>query len=146
MTELTVKRESSRNGFTPGELLWDGRHEAWTCEDVIREVPGQPVGVWKVPNQTAIPSGRYRIVIDFSEHFGKKMPLLLNVPGFEGVRIHVGNTAADTEGCLLIGDRQTETGIAQSAAEFNSFLPRLDAALAQGEAWITYINPTLVIT
>jgi hypothetical protein len=146
MTELTVIRQPSRSGFTPGELLWDGQHECWTCEDVIREIPGQPVATWKVRNETAIPAGRYRVVIDFSNHFARDMPHVLEVPGFDGVRIHVGNTAADTEGCLLIGDTQTATGIAQSSVEFSAFLPKLKAALAAGEVWITYNNPPALTT
>src|SRR3954470_16353900 len=108
-TELTVIRQASMNGFTPGELLWDGTHECFTCEDVVREIPGVPVAQWKIPNETAIPAGRYRVVINFSPRFQKQMPEVLNVPGYTGVRMHIGNKPADTDGCLLVGDSQTST-------------------------------------
>ena len=146
MTELTVVRQFSRNGFTPGELLWNGQHQCWTCEDVIREIPGQPVETWKIPNETAIPAGRYSVVIDFSEHFHRDLPHVLDVPGFSGIRIHTGNTAADTEGCLLIGDMRTGTGVAQSVLEFNVFFPKLTAALLAGPVAITYVNPAALMT
>jgi hypothetical protein len=132
---LTVNRELSRNGFTPGELLWDKAHEAWTCEDEIREV--------KIQDRTAIPPGTYDVVIDYSPHFLQLMPHILNVPGFTGIRIHTGNTALDTSGCLLIGDTRTDTGIGLSRAEYDEFFPKLQEALAKGRVQITFHNPPL---
>lgn len=140
---LTVQREETVLGYTPGRLYIDGTFEAFTCEPPIREIPGQPMATWKIANHTAIPAGRYRVIIDRSERFGCDMPRVLDVPGFEGVRIHAGNTARDTEGCLLIGKSGTATGISDSRAEFDQFAPKLQAALLDGgEAWITYLNPT----
>lgn len=93
----------------------DGRHLAYTCEDVVREPnAGHPatsdagaldawVRRWKVKGQTAIPTGSYRLAWTKSQRFGRMMLEVLGVPGFLGIRIHAGNTEADTEGCILPG-------------------------------------------
>lgn len=86
-----------------GVLFVDGRFFAWSLEDVVRERPGQPVQDWKIPARTAIPVGTYGLEVTMSNRFKRPLPLLLNVPGFEGVRIHRGNTAEDTEGCIIVG-------------------------------------------
>jgi hypothetical protein len=78
---------------TIGELYVDGRFECYTLEDRIRSV--------KVPKETAIPTGRYRIEVTYSNKFKQQMPLLINVHNFSGVRIHSGNTAKDRWGCIL---------------------------------------------
>lgn len=82
---------------TIGTLAIDGLFVCYTLEDVIR-----PYGI-KVPGNTAIPEGEYRVIIDWSNRFQKFMPKLLEVPGFDGILIHTGNTAKDTSGCILIG-------------------------------------------
>lgn len=146
VVELTVLRQSSRNGFTPGQLLWAGVHECFTCEDVIREVPGKPVSSWKVQNETAIPAGRYRVKLSYSPHFRQVLPEVIDVPGYTGIRIHIGNTAKDTDGCLLLGETQTTTGVASSTAAFGTFMLKLSRAIAGGEVWIKYVNPAPQVT
>ncbi len=146
MTTLQVIRQTTRNGFTPGYLTWDGKAECFTCEDPIREIPGQPVAKWKIFGETAIPAGTYQVIIDHSEHFEKRMPHVLDVPGFEGIRIHIGNRPKDTEGCLLLGDVIAADGVASSTAAFNEFMQKLETALAAGEVWITYVNPPVVVS
>ena len=132
---LTLQRRPSANGATIGELLIDGTHECWTCEDVVR-APGV-----KVPGETAIPAGRYRVTITQSARFGRMMPLINDVPGFEGIRIHIGNTAADTEGCVLLGQTCGTSTVAASKLAFDAFYPKLEAALNDGgECWITIID------
>lgn len=74
----------------------------YSLEDVVREVPGQPVEEWKVPGKTAIPSGRYRLRWTMSNRFKREMLLLEGVEGFAGIRIHAGNTEADTAGCIIL--------------------------------------------
>lgn len=88
----------------------------WTLEDVVREVPGEPVGAWKVKGQTAIPRGTYAVRVTRSNRFKTDLPLLLNVPGFEGVRIHGGNAAADTEGCILVAHHHPREDVIQGKA------------------------------
>lgn len=124
---ITIRRSPSANGCTIGRLSVDGRHQCYTCEDVTR--PGQA----KVPGKTAIPDGRYRVVITMSPRFGVPLPLLLDVPGFTGIRIHPGNTAADTEGCILPGRSYTLTGVQQSREAFHSLLVLMQSALDSGE-------------
>lgn len=92
--------------WTWGDLYCDGKYVCCTLEDRVREEPGSPVEVWKVPGQTAIPSGIYRLELQDSPHFGPRTPTVLNVPGFDLIRLHGGTTVADSEGCVLVGSRQ----------------------------------------
>lgn len=137
---LRLIREPSRDAATLGALYVNGVFQCWTCEDAIREVPGQPVKAWKVPGLTAIPAGRYPVVITMSPRFRKRLPLLLNVPGFDGIRIHVGNRAKDTEGCILPGRVRLPDGVGQSRVAFDALFARLEAATGD-EIWLTVENP-----
>lgn len=141
--ELVLTRRASQNGATVGRLDVDDIHQCYICEDVIREVPGVPVAEWKVPGQTAIPAGRYRVVITFSNRFQRELPLLLDVPGFTGIRIHPGNTNADTEGCLLPGLAVGDDGnsVVSSRAAFAVLMDKIRLGLSGGEVWITIKNP-----
>jgi hypothetical protein len=76
---------------------------------------------WKVANHTAIPYGTYKVLKTYSERFGRNMWELQDVPGFKGIRIHIGNTAADTSGCLLLGLRKEKDKILQSTAAIADF-------------------------
>lgn len=141
MFAMQVTRTKELSDCTLGVLTINGQPECFTLEDVVREKPGVPVGTWKIPGETAIPTGTYDVRITFSPKFGRFMPEVLNVPGFEGIRIHPGNTDADTEGCILLG--QSSTGgdfIGSSRAAFDAFFLKLHEALQQGEL------PTLTLT
>jgi len=132
--EILVQRESSTLQSTPGTLSVDGFFECFTLEDVVREVLGRPVAMWKVVNQTAIPVGTYQVTIDFSNRFQRPMPHILNVSGFDGIRIHSGNTSADTEGCILLGkQRNGPDDITESRDAFASFFPKLQDPIKRGE-------------
>ena len=89
-------------------------------EDKVRPV--------KIKGETAIPAGRYEVIINFSQRFGRMLPLFLNVPNFEGVRIHPGNTAADTEGCILVGETKDAEFIGQSKLAFEGLFNKLKTA------------------
>lgn len=142
---LEVRREPSTNGCTLGSLYVDGEFECFTLEDVIREVPELAVEKWKVDGETAIPSGTYRVILTISARFKKLLPLLLDVPGFQGVRIHSGNVAADTEGCILVGSQQREAAVLRSRLAFNALFPKIQAAIARNEpVHIQITNPPLV--
>lgn len=126
--QLKLTRAQFEPTCTIGRLYVDGVNECWTLEDQVR-----PTGAPKVFGQTAIPAGTYGVVITHSPHFGRDLPLLLNVPGFEGVRIHPGNTAADTEGCILVGMDRLADSIGRSRIAFDALFPKIVAALSRGE-------------
>ena len=124
--KLTVERFEYGTSYCIGRLYIDGVYFCYTLEDKVREVVGRPTVMWKVTGETAIPEGTYDLVIDYSPHFKKKLPHILDVPGFEGVRLHSGNSPKDTEGCILVG--QTWCGndfIGSSRLAFDSLLQKL---------------------
>lgn len=126
--ELRVKRVQFSEESTIGELSVDGQFECYTLEDKVRPV--------KVKGRTAIPPGRYEVIINFSQRFQRQLPLLLNVPNFEGVRIHPGNTAANTEGCILVGDTKSENFIGQSRVAFNRVFDKLKAGSESAKIFV----------
>lgn len=101
---------------TFGKLFADGAFVCYTLEDCVREVRGAEVGDWKIKGSTAIPStehvGRpYFVGLEYSPRFGADTATIYAVPGFVGVRMHAGNTEADTEGCPLLGMAIDASGI-----------------------------------
>ncbi len=126
--ELQVKRTDFSDDSTIGELSVNGQFECYTLEDKVRPV--------KIAGKTAIPPGRYEVIINFSQRFGYPLPLLLNVPDFEGVRIHPGNTPANTEGCILVGETKSENFIGQSRIAFDQLFEKLKAAAATEKIFI----------
>lgn len=128
--EMHVARKWVGNTSTIGELSINAVFECFTLEDMEREV--------KIKSVTAIPCGRYQVIVDMSHHFGYPLPRLLNVPGFEGVRIHRGNTDKDTDGCLLVGVTRGNDIISRSAEAFNKLFPKIIAGLQDGgKVWLT---------
>jgi hypothetical protein len=101
--KLRLHRFEYGSNYTIGRLYSDDNYVCYVLEDRVREVEGRPVTEWKVPNETAIPRGTYKVIIDFSPHFQRDLPHILDVPGYENIRIHSGNSDKDTEGCLLVG-------------------------------------------
>jgi hypothetical protein len=131
--KIRVIREPSLHETTLGCLFLDGRFLCFTLEDQIREVDGQPVATWKVPGSTAIPAGRYTVVITQSHRFQRRLPLLLDVEGFSGIRIHPGNVIADTSGCLLVGNDRADDRVRQSRLAFEVLYEQIADAIAKGE-------------
>lgn len=100
---LVLKRIHYGEDFTVGKLFVNDNFVCYTLEDKVREVIGEPVPTWKVMGRTAIPKGVYPVTITMSARFRTRLPLIMDVPGFSGVRIHTGNSSVDTEGCILVG-------------------------------------------
>jgi hypothetical protein len=103
--KLRVERLWKKPAYTVGRLFVDGRLFCNTLEDTVRDLSNEK----KVYGKTAIPYGKYKVVYNWSPKFGRNLPRLLNVPAFEGILIHPGNTADDSAGCILVG-RNTEVG------------------------------------
>jgi hypothetical protein len=118
--KIEVKRLHRTENSTIGELLIDGVWECYTLEDKERDV--------KIKNETAIPRGTYKVIINQSNRFKRLLPLLLNVPNFEGVRIHSGNTNHNTEGCILVGRTRSKDFIGQSRKAFDSLFAKMQKA------------------
>lgn len=125
--KLNVKRIALKPNYTIGRLSIDGKYFADTLEDAVREI--------KIKNQTAIPSGTYKMTLDvvsprfknrvWAKPYGGKVPRLLNVPGFEGVLIHPGNDQNDTSGCLLVGKNTIVGKLTSSQATFHALMKQL---------------------
>lgn len=135
---ITTKRYVFGDDFTLSHLAIDGIGFTpcpYILEDKVREVSGMPVEKWKIPRETAIPVGRYAVTIDMSQRFGKRMLHLLDVPGFEGIRVHAGNTSHDTEGCLITGKERDEKHgeVSASRQALSLLFPRIESALQHGE-------------
>jgi hypothetical protein len=124
--QLTLKRSPSLNGTTLGKLYVNGVYEAETLEDQVR-------ADGKVFGETAIPAGTYRVIINKSTRFNRMLPLILDVPGFLGIRIHPGNTDADTEGCILVGRYHVGASLEQSRVALELLQPKIAQALARHE-------------
>jgi hypothetical protein len=118
---ISVTRFEFGDTYTIGKMTIDGIFFCYTLEDKVRSE--------KIKGKTAIPEGTYSVIIDRSTRFGRDMPHILNVPNFEGIRIHSGNTDLDTDGCILIGlDWIKGNFIGRSKDAFNIFFPKLQQA------------------
>jgi len=120
--KLTLKRRHSSSESTIGDLFFDGSFFCHTLEDVVR---GKKIHV-----ETAIPIGTYKVIINMSNRFKRLLPLLLDVPGFEGVRIHSGNQASNTEGCVLVGmySESKKDWISNSRVTFDKLFEKMQKA------------------
>ena len=131
--------ELERKEFYPdrciGGLYIDGTYFCYTLEDTDRKLEEDGI---KIPKQTAIPRGKYKVIINHSNRFKRDMPLLLDVPQFEGIRIHAGNTPENTEGCILLGmeyDAPTHE-IRKSRIAFDEVFIMLEESLDEEDCWI----------
>lgn len=105
---LNLIRTKFYDTHTIGQLYIEDQFICFTLEDVVREIKGQPVERWKIKGETAIPYGVYKLKFENSPKFGPDTITLKNVPGFDYIRIHSGNTPNDTEGCIIVGYKLTD--------------------------------------
>ncbi|MDR5750334.1 MULTISPECIES: DUF5675 family protein [unclassified Caballeronia] len=125
----TVKSARSTEGF----LEVDGRFQSYTLEPTYREKPGIPVSVWKVMGKTAIPVGTYSVDVTFFNKPKYYSPVLIDVPGFAGIRIHIGNFPKDTDGCILVGTKLGTDKVVNSKIAFDALMQHFDAARGNNE-------------
>lgn len=129
-----VVQRNGHEGFTPGRMHFEGHAFCHTCEDEDRRLEDDGA---KVFGKTAIPRGKYRMITSESPRFGRILPEVLNVPGFTGIRIHGGNTAEDSHGCILVGQIKTATGVAKCAPTVQQIINSIDDAAELGiETWL----------
>jgi len=136
--DIMVKRVASTRKSTISEVYVDGEHLWYGLEDTVREVIGAHVKTWKVKGETAIPRGKYKVIVTQSARFKRRLPLLVGVKFFTGIRIHPGNTHEDTSGCLLLGMITSKGRVLRSRAACAEAQEMIETALLAGEkVWIT---------
>ena len=119
--KLTLRRTTFTPQSTIGTLWLDGIFQCYTLEDAVHDGD-------KIPGQTAIPPGLYKVVLNWSPRFRTIMPLLLSVPNFTGVRIHWGNYPKDTEGCILVGTVRGDDFVGNSRFAYSQLMEKLKTA------------------
>ncbi|MDR3113005.1 MAG: DUF5675 family protein [Endomicrobium sp.] len=124
---IRIERKAYKETYTIGKLYVDDVYVCDTLEDKVR-----PDGV-KLAGETAIPAGKYLSGLTFSMRFQKYLPEIFNVPHFTGVRIHAGNTAADTEGCILVGKNSQVGKVLESQKTMERIMAYYKAAQEQDE-------------
>lgn len=137
--KLTLKRIALRPTYTIGKLYIDDAYFCDTLEDTVRDTNKSGKfdnGEQKIKGKTAIPYGTYQIKWTYSPRFKKYTPQLMNVPSFEGIRVHAGNTSADTEGCLILGENKQVGKVFNSRATINKFYPIIKEACSNGKVTI----------
>lgn len=141
--ELKVFRKIFSNTSTIGELHVNGNFFCYTLEDkdrgLVKTQPLTEIAQKKLFGQTAIPLGKYDVALTYSNRFGKYMPQVLNVPAFEGIRIHPGNKAVDTLGCLLVGMKMGEDLVSDSRTAYNALMKMFTAVEKKEKITIEYV-------
>ena len=123
--KLKLQRYLFAEDYTMGLLFIDGIFFCDTIEDKYR---GQNLTTTKVANETCVPYGVYNVKITYSSKFKKDMPQILDVPYFVGVRIHSGNKATDTSGCIIVGVKSKNGEVVESRKTYNALMRRLETA------------------
>lgn len=146
--KLKLERKWKKDTYTIGVLSIDGRRLYETCEDKDRGLKQtdslSKIQSVKVPTETAIPTGTYKVRMDivspkyakvswFKSLCGGKMPRLMNVPGFEGILIHPGSSALDSSGCILVGRNKIKGGLTMSRVTFAELYAKMKKAHDSGE-------------
>lgn len=135
--EIVLNRIAKKDSYTIGKLYIDGKYVCDTCEDKDRGLTDsmtvEEIKSKKVYGQTAIPTGTYTVSYTMSNRFKKMMPLINNVKGFEGIRMHAGNSASDSLGCLILGENKAVGKVLNSRATCAKVYPLIEAASKKGE-------------
>ena len=145
--ELILERIAKRKTYTIGRLYIQrrvndeylaGTENQYFCDTLEPTWRDYEHGGYKVKGRSAIPEGRYAVVISWSPKFKAWLPILLGVPKFEGIRIHAGNTVEDTQGCILVGRNQRVGEVLESRKWLYELKMKIVEAKEKGEAvWLT---------
>ncbi|MDE5783887.1 MAG: hypothetical protein K2H97_06190 [Prevotella sp.] len=145
--ELILTRIAKRKTYTIGRLAirerrddeyLAGETDTYFCDTLEPTWRDYKNGARKIRGSSAIPEGRYAVVISWSPRMRQWLPILLGVPMFEGIRIHAGNTAQDTEGCILVGENRQVGQVLNSRTWLKRLKDKIVEAKERGEAvWIT---------
>ena len=135
--EIVIKRIAKKSTYTIGKLYIDNKYFCDTLEDKDRGLKDtmsvEEILSIKVKHETAIPTGNYNVDITYSPRFKRNLPLINNVKGFEGIRVHNGNTPQHTEGCVLLGFNKIKGQVINSKVTVNKFIDIVQKALNKGE-------------
>lgn len=127
---LSVIRKAYRDTYTIGKMYINGEYFCDTLEDKVRTLNSIND---KIKGETAIPAGTYKITLEMSPRFKRKLPLLHNVPYFSGILIHRGNTAKDTHGCILVGENKVKGQVINSTKAEVALMDILTKAVSKGD-------------
>lgn len=135
--EIRLRRLWLKDDYTIGRLYINGVYYCNTMEDPVRDYNKDgdldDPGEGKVYGETAIPYGTYQVTATYSSKFKRILPLILNVPHFKYIRIHAGNTASDTHGCILVGENKYPGMVIDSRAYETMFTQAVMAAIEREE-------------
>lgn len=136
--EILVRRIGKRSTYTIGKMYIDGQYFSDTLEDTDRGLTQKDslasIKSKKIANQTAIPTGIYKVIVNMSPKFKRNLPRLIDVPGFDGILIHRGNTDKDTSGCILIGENKVVGKVLNSTPYETALVDKLTKAQNKGES------------
>ena len=134
--KIEVVRLAFQKTYTIGKMYIDGVYFCDTLEDTDRGLrntdPMSKIKAVKVYGETAIPMGDYKVTYTYSPKFRKSLPEILNVPGWTGVRIHSGNKAADTLGCILVGENKVKGQVISSRATYDRLIAMIKGEFNKG--------------
>ena len=133
---IELNRITRKLSYTIGRLFVDGKYFCDTLEDRCRDLDKEK----KVMNETAIPEGIYEVIVNVSAKFRRKLPLLLDVPHFSGIRIHRGNMDKDTSGCILVGENKQQGRVINSTGYELKLTEMIEKAMLSGEKIVIQVR------
>ena len=133
---LELNRIAKKPLYTIGRLFVDRKYFCDTLEVCCRDLDKEE----KVMNETAIPEGTYEVIVNVSAKFRRKLPLLLDVPHFSGIRIHRGNTDKDTSGCILVGENKQQGRVINSTGYELKLTEMIEKAMLSGEKIVIQVR------
>ena len=135
--ELRLERKYRNNNYCIDKLYIDGKYFSDALEDPDRGLTDtmslEEIKKIKIKGNTCIPYGTYNVTITYSPRFKRNLPLINNVKGFEGIRVHNGNTPQDSSGCVLLGFNKIKGQVIDSKVTVNKFIDIVQEALNKGE-------------